>query len=100
MDLHGDFHIYDTTLRDGAQQEGLNLSVADKLSIARQLDDRRVQLALQDPRQVTACRSVDEPLHRRHELQRLGIEDPELLLHPDRERSPEPLLDHRARTGP
>lgn len=38
MDLHGEFHVYDTTLRDGAQQEGLNLSVADKLSIARQLD--------------------------------------------------------------
>src|SRR6476620_11622037 len=38
MDLHGSFHVYDTTLRDGAQQEGLNLSVADKLSIARQLD--------------------------------------------------------------
>ncbi len=33
------FHVYDTTLRDGAQQEGLNLSVADKLTIARQLDD-------------------------------------------------------------
>ncbi|HET9829743.1 MAG TPA: citramalate synthase [Nocardioidaceae bacterium] len=32
------FQVYDTTLRDGAQQEGLNLSVADKLSIARQLD--------------------------------------------------------------
>ena len=33
-----DFHVYDTTLRDGAQQEGLNLSVTDKLTIARQLD--------------------------------------------------------------
>ena len=22
MDLHGSFHVYDTTLRDGAQQEG------------------------------------------------------------------------------
>ena len=32
------FHVYDTTLRDGAQQEGLNLSVPDKLAIARQLD--------------------------------------------------------------
>ena len=32
MDLHGSFHVYDTTLRDGAQQEGLNLSVADKLT--------------------------------------------------------------------
>jgi len=34
----GAFHVYDTTLRDGAQQEGLNLSVADKLTIARQID--------------------------------------------------------------
>jgi 2-isopropylmalate synthase len=33
------FHIYDTTLRDGAQQEGLTLTVADKLAIARQLDE-------------------------------------------------------------
>ena len=38
VDLQGAFHVYDTTLRDGAQQEGLNLSVADKLTIARQLD--------------------------------------------------------------
>jgi 2-isopropylmalate synthase len=33
------FHIYDTTLRDGAQQEGLNLSVHDKMVIVRHLDD-------------------------------------------------------------
>ncbi len=33
------FHVYDTTMRDGAQQEGLNLSVQDKLRIARHLDD-------------------------------------------------------------
>lgn len=39
LDLHGAFHVYDTTMRDGAQQEGLNLSVADKLSIAQLLDD-------------------------------------------------------------
>ncbi|GAA1266688.1 citramalate synthase [Sphaerisporangium rubeum] len=32
------FHVYDTTLRDGAQQEGLSLTVADKLVVARQLD--------------------------------------------------------------
>ena len=31
--------IYDTTLRDGAQQEGMNLSVADKLAIAALLDE-------------------------------------------------------------
>ncbi len=30
--------IYDTTLRDGAQREGLSLSLDDKLRIARQLD--------------------------------------------------------------
>lgn len=30
--------IYDTTLRDGAQREGLSLSIEDKLQIARQLD--------------------------------------------------------------
>ena len=32
-------HLYDTTLRDGAQQEGINLSVQDKLAIAAQLDE-------------------------------------------------------------
>ncbi len=34
-----DLHVYDTTLRDGAQQEGLNLSVTDKLAIAATLDE-------------------------------------------------------------
>ncbi|MGZ4625175.1 MAG: citramalate synthase, partial [Kineosporiaceae bacterium] len=33
------FQVYDTTLRDGAQQEGLTLSVEDKLAIARHLDE-------------------------------------------------------------
>ncbi len=31
--------LYDTTLRDGAQMEGISLSVEDKLRIARRLDD-------------------------------------------------------------
>src|SRR5216117_601890 len=31
--------LYDTTLRDGTQREGLSLSVDDKLKIARQLDE-------------------------------------------------------------
>ena len=34
-----DLHVYDTTLRDGAQQEGLSLSVHDKLAIAAHLDE-------------------------------------------------------------
>jgi 2-isopropylmalate synthase len=33
-----DFHVYDTTLRDGAQREGISYSVADKLKVARLLD--------------------------------------------------------------
>ncbi|MDQ3578286.1 MAG: citramalate synthase, partial [Actinomycetota bacterium] len=33
------FHVYDTTLRDGAQREGISYSVADKLAVARHLDD-------------------------------------------------------------
>jgi 2-isopropylmalate synthase len=32
-------YIYDTTLRDGAQQEGISLSVSDKLKITRKLDE-------------------------------------------------------------
>jgi len=39
MSEAGTFHVYDTTLRDGAQQEGLTLSVQDKLVIARHLDE-------------------------------------------------------------
>src|ERR1700677_1927844 len=31
--------IYDTTLRDGTQGEGFNLSLQDKLLIARKLDE-------------------------------------------------------------
>ncbi|MFF4593749.1 citramalate synthase [Amycolatopsis sp. NPDC001319] len=33
------FHLYDTTLRDGAQREGITYSVTDKLAVARLLDD-------------------------------------------------------------
>ena len=31
--------IYDTTLRDGAQQEGISFTITDKLKIAQKLDD-------------------------------------------------------------
>ncbi|MFF0018937.1 citramalate synthase, partial [Streptomyces sp. NPDC005496] len=37
--LDDSFHVFDTTLRDGAQRKGINLTVADKLAIARHLDD-------------------------------------------------------------
>src|SRR5437667_11979365 len=32
-------HLYDTTLRDGSQGEGISFSIPDKLRIARKLDD-------------------------------------------------------------
>ena len=34
----GTITIYDTTLRDGTQREGMSLSVEDKLRIASKLD--------------------------------------------------------------
>src|SRR5947208_12628178 len=39
LPLGDDFHLYDTTLRDGAQREGISYSVADKLAVARLLDE-------------------------------------------------------------
>ena len=33
------FQVYDTTLRDGAQRKGISYSVADKLAVARLLDE-------------------------------------------------------------
>lgn len=36
--------IYDTTLRDGAQSEGVALSLEDKLRIARRLDEFGVDI--------------------------------------------------------
>ncbi|GIG60698.1 2-isopropylmalate synthase [Longispora fulva] len=34
-----DFQVFDTTLRDGAQREGITYSVVDKLAVARLLDE-------------------------------------------------------------
>src|SRR4051812_2496574 len=39
LDAVDAFHVYDTTLRDGSQREGLTLSVNDKLAVAAYLDD-------------------------------------------------------------
>lgn len=33
------FHVFDTTLRDGAQREGISYSVTDKLAVAKLLDE-------------------------------------------------------------
>jgi 2-isopropylmalate synthase len=37
--LGDSFHVYDTTLRDGAQREGITYSATDKLAVARLLDE-------------------------------------------------------------
>ena len=39
MAHHPQLEIYDTTLRDGAQQEGISLTVSDKLRVAGLLDE-------------------------------------------------------------
>jgi 2-isopropylmalate synthase len=40
----GRVELYDTTLRDGTQQEGISLSVEDKLAITRRLDELGVDI--------------------------------------------------------
>ena len=37
-EVRGSVDVYDTTLRDGSQQEGMSLTVEDKLRVAEQLD--------------------------------------------------------------
>ncbi|WP_367880379.1 citramalate synthase [Schaalia sp. 19OD2882] len=44
MDAAPHVALYDTTLRDGAQQEGISLSVADKLAALEVLDDLGVDV--------------------------------------------------------
>ena len=75
--------IYDTTLRDGTQGEGFNLSLQDKLLIARRLDDLGVDyieggFPLSNPKdqaffQVVARSSVIAFLGRQHSQAVEGI---------------------------
>src|SRR5215203_4644773 len=57
--------IYDTTLRDGTQGEGFNLSLQDKLQIAQKLDDLGVDyieggFPLSNPKDAQFFRDVRE----------------------------------------
>jgi 2-isopropylmalate synthase len=44
MPAERDIEIFDTSLRDGAQGEGINFSVQDKLAVVRALDDLGIPL--------------------------------------------------------
>lgn len=62
--------IYDTTLRDGSQGEGVNFSLQDKLLITRRLDDLRVDYIeggypLSNPKDAEYFREVRN-MHLRH----------------------------------
>jgi 2-isopropylmalate synthase len=63
-------HVYDTTLRDGSQGEGVNFSLADKLAITRRLDDLGIDFIeggypLSNPKDFEYFQKVRE-LHLRH----------------------------------
>jgi 2-isopropylmalate synthase len=51
--------IYDTTLRDGSQQEGISLTVDDKLHVAEQLDHLGDLFNIESFRVITDWRASD-----------------------------------------
>ena len=69
--LKRQIELYDTTLRDGSQQEGISLSVEDKLAITRLLDDLGVDVieggyAGANPKDDEYFRRVHKELDLRH----------------------------------
>lgn len=69
--LDDSFHVFDTTLRDGAQSEGINLTVNDKLALTRLLDDFGVGFIEggwpgANPRDTEFFRRAKEEIRLRH----------------------------------
>ena len=63
--------IYDTTLRDGTQGEGFNLSLQDKLMIAHKLDELGVDyieggFPLSNPKDQAFFRDIRDAARQRH----------------------------------
>src|SRR6202050_3115785 len=70
--------IYDTTLRDGTQGEGFNLSLQDKLQIAQKLDDLGVDyieggFPLSNPKDAAFFRDVKELKLRNAKIAAFGM---------------------------
>ena len=65
------YQVFDTTLRDGAQREGITYSVVDKLAIARLLDELGVAYEMEI---VSAHRTPDRMFRYAEEAEGRGIE--------------------------
>ena len=70
--------IYDTTLRDGTQGEGFNLSLQDKLQIAQKLDDLGVDyieggFPLSNPKDAAFFRDVRQLKLRHAKVSAFGM---------------------------
>jgi len=70
--------IYDTTLRDGTQGEGFNLSLQDKLLIAQRLDDLGVDyieggFPLSNPKDAAFFRDIREIPLRNAKISAFGM---------------------------
>ena len=74
----GRIEIYDTTLRDGTQGEGFNLSLQDKLLIAKKLDELGVDyieggFPLSNPKDVAFFRDVRQMKLRHAKIAAFGM---------------------------
>jgi 2-isopropylmalate synthase len=78
METKRRIEIYDTTLRDGTQGEGFNLSLQDKLQIAQKLDDLGVDFIeggfpLSNPKDAGFFRQVPELKLRNAKIAAFGM---------------------------
>ena len=88
----------DVARRASQLDQTLERLIGRVADIGRQFDDRCMKLGLERAGKAASLRAGDERLDRGHELQRLRIDNPELLLDADGQGAPELLLDHLALT--
>src|SRR5882762_7150001 len=78
MSIARRIEIYDTTLRDGTQGEGFNLSLQDKLLIAQKLDELGVDyieggFPLSNPKDAQFFKDVREMKLKRAKIAAFGM---------------------------